>query len=82
MTQDSPASLQVHGVSALLRMEEALRLLDHCGAGADVAGHLDLAICRLRDAIADDVANNGRIANAGRSTGIQVSDEASQRQRA
>ena len=36
---------------ALNHMIEALEILDHCDASANVSSHLDLAICRLEDAL-------------------------------
>jgi hypothetical protein len=41
--------LEREGVAALAHMEQALELIDRCDNAADVGGHLDLAICRLRD---------------------------------
>jgi len=35
--------------SALYQMEQALSLLDTCGAPGDIGAHLDLAMCRLRE---------------------------------
>jgi len=52
MSEEGTGTLQSEGVAALTRMEEALELLDRCAASAEIAGHLDLAICRLREAIA------------------------------
>lgn len=37
-------------------MEVALELLDQAGAAADIGAHLDLAICRLTEALAADPA--------------------------
>jgi hypothetical protein len=39
-------------VKALALMERALGLLDEVETSAEVAAHLDLAICRLRDWLA------------------------------
>ena len=44
-------------VEALGHLEEALRILDDMDASAEIAGHVDLAICRLRD----DLENAGHI---------------------
>jgi len=38
-------------VSALALMEQALALLDEVQTPGEVAGHLDLAICRLREGL-------------------------------
>lgn len=38
---------------ALSYMEVALEALDEAGAPADISAHLDLAICRLREAISE-----------------------------
>ena len=40
---------QQDGLAALSLMEEALRLLDQCGAALEAGADLDSAICRLRD---------------------------------
>lgn len=50
---------------ALLCMQTALHLLDDADAPADIGAHLDLAICRLKDIIAEpsaasDTAKNRR----------------------
>lgn len=47
--RESYSELENEGVAALAHMEQALQLLDGCGDALDVGGHLDLAICRLRD---------------------------------
>lgn len=44
--------LSLDGLEALAKMEEALALLDRCEETGDSGGHLDLAICRLRDLMA------------------------------
>jgi hypothetical protein len=36
---------------ALACMERALELLDEAGVPSDIGAHLDLAICKLRDAL-------------------------------
>jgi hypothetical protein len=55
MTSQASGSLQREGAEALRLMQRALELLDDCGEHA--AGvHLDLAICRLQDAISSDPA--------------------------
>ena len=43
------SGLENEGVAALAHMEQALQLLDGFNEALDVGGHLDLAICRLRD---------------------------------
>lgn len=54
MGMDGTASgLEIKGVTALAYMEQALELLDSCKGAMDVGGHLDLAICRLRDVLED-----------------------------
>lgn len=52
MKGPAPARLADEGVDALVRMEDALELLDRCDEAADVGAHLDLAICRLREVLA------------------------------
>jgi hypothetical protein len=47
------SGLENEGVTALAYMEQALQLLDGCKGAMDVGGHLDLAICRLRDILED-----------------------------
>ena len=37
--------------SALSNMESALQILDNADAPPDIGAHLDLAICRLKDAV-------------------------------
>ena len=37
--------------NALMHMEQALRQLDKAAGHADIGAYLDLAICRLRDAL-------------------------------
>ena len=56
MNEDQPGRLQREGVSALALMEEALHLLDTCEQSGEAAAHLDLAICRLRAAIAREAS--------------------------
>jgi len=53
MSAESRQSLKQEGAEALRLMEAALALLDQCEAHA-LAAQLDLAICRLRDAIASE----------------------------
>ena len=53
MNDSASGTLEREGVGALAHMEEALELLDGCNAPADVGAHLDLAICRLRDVLAE-----------------------------
>lgn len=48
MNETPSARVDREGVAALAHMEAALQLLDGCEDAQDVAGHLDLAICRLR----------------------------------
>lgn len=60
------ATLQVEGAAALDLMEQALGLLDQCDASADIGAHLDLAMCRLRESIADDIARNGAAPGAAK----------------
>ena len=43
------SKLDHEGIAALSHMEQALQLLDICQEATDVGGHLDLAICRLRN---------------------------------
>jgi hypothetical protein len=50
MGESRDGSLDREGVAALTRMEEALQLLDMIELPVETAAHLDLAICRLRDA--------------------------------
>ena len=51
MSEPGVGSLHEEGAQALGLMERALELLDRCDAAMDVGAHLDLAICRLREAI-------------------------------
>lgn len=51
MSEPAIGSLQQEGAAALDLMVRALELLDNCDGAMDVGAHLDLAICRLRDAI-------------------------------
>ncbi|HEV2594707.1 MAG TPA: hypothetical protein VGU01_05850 [Sphingomicrobium sp.] len=51
MSEPGVGSLQQEGAAALDLMVRALELLDNCDGAMDVGAHLDLAICRLRDAI-------------------------------
>jgi hypothetical protein len=51
MGESRAGSLDREGVAALTRMEEALHLLDSIGVPLETGAHLDLAICRLRDAL-------------------------------
>jgi hypothetical protein len=52
MENATPGTLEREGAAALARMEEALQLLDACEGGDDAGAHLDLAICRLKEALA------------------------------
>jgi len=52
MSVPESGSLQREGAEALRLMEDALALLDRCGAHS--GAHLDLAICRLRDELANE----------------------------
>ena len=47
--REGRSGFENEGVAALAHMEQALQLLDGCKEALDVGGHLDLAICRLRD---------------------------------
>lgn len=51
MGQLKQGTLEEEGAAALKMMEQALELLDCCEDVFDVGAHLDLAICRLRDAM-------------------------------
>jgi hypothetical protein len=51
MSGSGGGSLEAEGVEALAYMEKALELLDTFDLDVEVGAHLDLAICRLRDAI-------------------------------
>jgi hypothetical protein len=53
MSESQAATLEHEGAAALALMEQALELLDRCDGAIDVGAHLDLAICRLREAIND-----------------------------
>jgi hypothetical protein len=66
MSEEATGTLQSEGVAALTRMEEALELLDRCAASAEIAGHLDLAVCRLREAIAQ--ASDGTLGSTALGT--------------
>jgi hypothetical protein len=56
MMEDDAGRLDREGNSALALMEQALQLLDICDHSGDAAAHLDLAICRLRAAIAREAS--------------------------
>lgn len=58
MADSRRGSLHLEGVAALTHMEQALELLDTIDLTTEVGGHLDLAICRLRDAL--ESSSNGR----------------------
>ena len=47
----SRLSFERDGRAALNLMKQALILLDNCGSTAEVGAHLDLAICRLKEAL-------------------------------
>jgi hypothetical protein len=51
MENNASLTLEQNGPAALARMEQALELLDACNAPGDIGANLDLAICRLRDAL-------------------------------
>jgi hypothetical protein len=51
MNDGAPGSLECEGAAALTRMEEALQLLDRCDGVLYIVPHLDLAICRLKEAL-------------------------------
>jgi hypothetical protein len=55
MSSEAGGSLQREGAEALRLMQEALTLLDYCGAHKP-GTHLDLAIHRLQEEIARDAA--------------------------
>jgi hypothetical protein len=46
-------------LTALKHMECALELLDQAEASADIGAHLDLAICRLREALSPEETAGG-----------------------
>ena len=46
---ESVRSENPSAVEALEHLEAALGILDGLDASAEIAGHVDLAICRLRD---------------------------------
>lgn len=56
MNEDWPGRLQREGVAALALMEKALQLLDTCPHSGEADAHLDLAICRLKAAIAREAS--------------------------
>jgi len=60
MSEPVAGTLQEEGVAALNLMERALELLDRCDAAMDVGAHLDLAICRLREAIHSEEPSRNR----------------------
>lgn len=51
MSERSAGVPEREGAAALAYMEKALELLDTLDLGVEAAAHLDLAICRLRDAL-------------------------------
>jgi hypothetical protein len=71
MSESQAGTLEHEGASALGLMEQALELLDRCDGAIDVGAHLDLAICRLRDAINDAAATDSSApwADPARETG-------------
>lgn len=62
MADSRRGSLQLEGVAALNHMEQALQLLDTIDLTTEVGAHLDLAICRLRDAL--ESSSNGQAATS------------------
>ena len=60
MEKDSAGSLERDGAAALNHMEEALELLDRCEGADDVGAHLDLAIARLKDRLAQAKARSAQ----------------------
>jgi hypothetical protein len=52
MSKSEGGSLEREGYAALAHMEAALQLLDSFDLPVEVNAHLDLAISRLRDALA------------------------------
>ena len=55
MNNETAGSLRTEGAAALQLMQQALQLLDRCPGAAVSAPHLDLAICRLQEAIESDM---------------------------
>ena len=53
MSESVSGSLEREGAAALALMEEALELIDRFETPVEIGAHLDLAICRLRDLLAD-----------------------------
>jgi hypothetical protein len=51
MGKSDRGSLEREGLAALEHMETALRLLDTLDLSVEAAGHLDLAIHRLRESL-------------------------------
>ena len=52
--------------AALVLMEEALAVLDRLNTEVEVAAHLDLAICRLREALQSATGGGVQFKTAGR----------------
>jgi hypothetical protein len=50
--------IEIKWNAALKHMQSALDMLDDSGAPGDIGSHLDLAICRLEDALGCDPADN------------------------
>jgi hypothetical protein len=59
MDDARPGRLDSEGAAALDHMEKALELLDRCDGADEVGAHLDLAICRLRKAVAQSRTEHG-----------------------
>jgi hypothetical protein len=55
MGQAVPSQPREALAKALSYIEMALELLDEAGSPADIGAHLDLALCRLREALGDIV---------------------------
>lgn len=53
------ATTPAEWLSALGLMRQALSVLDKTEAPPDIGAHLDLAICRLEDAVADEIPTGG-----------------------
>lgn len=49
---------------AAMQMECALQLLDETDASADIGAHLDLALCRLRDALPASTNRVGQVSSS------------------
>lgn len=70
MRDKASKTLEDNGSAALVHMEQALDLLDQCDAPGEIGANLDLAICRLKDALARSGRPDALAAGAKRAEGL------------